>query len=114
MTIEQLILQAIDQCMENADSEQKRIFCWMKAVLQYPNIEHYISEVKSAIIGIDKVSTLSVNKAIEFIESNNEYLIRCQNISNEDKEDMVSKEKIRLQEVRVRILGVLQYFGMLK
>lgn len=33
MTTEELILKAIDKCLEKAKGEQRRLFVWMKAVL---------------------------------------------------------------------------------
>lgn len=114
MTTEELILKAIDQCIEKATSEQKKIYAWMKAALQYPDIERFIAEVKAATQGIDKVSLPSLRNAIDFAASYNEFQIRSFSVSDKEKDDMIKREKIRLKEVEVRITGILSYFGWLK
>ena len=114
MTIEQLIIKAIDKCAENADEEQKRVYCWMKAALKYPDIEKFIAEIKSATQGFGKVSIETMHNACEFAASYNEWLIRNMSIADKEKEEKITSEKIRLKEVEVRMSGVLQYFGLLK
>lgn len=114
MTTEELILKAIDQCMEKATSEQKRIYAWMKAALQYPNIERFIAEVKAATLGIDKVTLPSLRYAIDFAASYNKFQIRSLSVSDKEKDDMIKREKMRLKEVEVRITGILSYLGWLE
>ena len=80
MTTEQLIIQAIDNCIEFANAEQKRLYCWMKATLQYPDIERFVEEVKVATQGEGKVSAETIHKAIEYASSENEWLIRSSGI----------------------------------
>ena len=49
MTTDELILKAIEKCLEQAsDPEQKRLFHWMKAAIQYPSIEAFFNEVQAA------------------------------------------------------------------
>ena len=57
MTTDELILKAIEKCLEQAsDPEQKRLFHWMKAAIQYPSIEAFFNEVQAAGQGCGKVS----------------------------------------------------------
>lgn len=114
MTTEELILKAIDQCMEKATSEQKSIYAWMKAALQYPDIETFIAEVKAATFGVDKVTLSSLRNAIDFAASYNEFQIRSLSVSDKEKDDMIKREKIRLDEVSLRITGILSYLGWLR
>jgi len=46
MTTEELILKAIDKCLEKAEGEQRRLFVWMKAALQFPGLNQFVEEVK--------------------------------------------------------------------
>lgn len=55
----------------------------------------------------------SLNKAIEFAESFNEYQIRSLSVPDDEKEEMSRLEKIRLEELKVRIMGLLEYWGCL-
>ncbi len=114
MTIEDLILKALDQCLETAEGEQRRLLLWMKAALQYPGLEEFIEEVKRAGQGLGKVTRDSLHRAIEFAESHNEFQIRSLPTSDENKEEMMRLEKIRLKEVEVRILEILGYLGWLQ
>lgn len=61
-----------------------------------------------------KVSMESMHKAIEFAESFNEYQIQSLSVSDEKKNEMTSMEKIRLKEVEVRIVGLLDFLGYLE
>ena len=114
MTIEDLILKALDQCLETAEGEQRRLFLWMKAALQYPGLEEFIEEVKRAGQGLGKVTRDSLHKAIEFAKSHNEFQIRSLPTSDDNKREMTRLEKIRLKEVEVRILEILGYLGWLQ
>ena len=114
MTIEELILKAMDKCLETADGEQRRLFLWMKAALQYPGLEEFMREAKLAENGHGKVSLESLHKAIAFAESFNEYQIQSLSVSDEKKNEMTSMEKIRLKEVEVRIVGLLDFLGYLE
>lgn len=50
MTTDELILKAIEKCLEQAsDPEQKCLFHWMKAAIQYPSIELFFNEVKQQV-----------------------------------------------------------------
>lgn len=114
MTIEDLILKALDQCLETAEGEQRRLFLWMKAALQYPGLEQFIEEVKRAGQGLGQVTRDSLHKAIEFAESHNEFQIRSLPASDENKHEMTRLEKIRLKEVEIRIIEILGYLGWLQ
>lgn len=46
MTTEEFILKAIDKCLEKAEGEQRRLFVWMKAALQFPGLNQFVEEVK--------------------------------------------------------------------
>lgn len=49
MTTDELILKAIEKCLEQvSDPEQKRFYHWMKAAIQYPSIEVFFNEVQAA------------------------------------------------------------------
>ena len=61
-----------------------------------------------------KVSLESLHKAFEFAESFNEYQIRSLVVSDEVKDEMTRLEKLRLKEVEVRIVGLLEYYGFLE
>jgi len=113
MTIEELILKTLDKCLETAEGEQRRLFLWMKAALQYPGLEEFIREAMLAENCQGKVSLESLHKAIEFAGSFNEYQIRSLAVSDEVKDEMARLEKIRLKEVEVRIAGLLEYCGFL-
>ena len=114
MTIEELIIKALDQCLETAEGEQRRLFLWMKAALLYPGLEEFIEEVKRAGQELGKVTRDSLHKAIEFAESHNEFQIRSLPTSDDNKREMTRLEKIRLKEVEVRILEILGYLGWLQ
>ena len=114
MTIEELILKALDKCLETADGEQRRLFLWMKAALQYPGLEEFVREVVSAENCQSKVSLESLHKAVEFAESFNEYQIRSLPVSDKEKDEMARLEKIRLKEVELRVEETLRYLGWLR
>jgi len=113
MTIEELILKALDKCLETAEGERRRLFLWMKAALQYPGLEEFMREAMLAENCQGKVSLESLHKAFEFAESFNEYQIRSLVVSDEVKDEMTRLEKLRLKEVEVRIVGLLDYYGFL-
>lgn len=113
MTTEELMLKAIDKCLETAEGEQRRLFLWMKAALQYPGLEEFIREAMLAGNCQGKVSLESLHKAVEFAESHNEFQIRSLAATDEAKDDMVRLEKIRLKEVELRIAETLRYLGWL-
>ena len=114
MSIEELILKVIEKCLETADGEQRRLFVWMKAALQFPALYQFVEEVKQAEDCRGEVSRESVHKAIEFAESHNEFQIRNLATTEEAKDDMVRLEKIRLKEVELRIAETLKYLGWLR
>jgi hypothetical protein len=111
MTTEELILNAIDKCLVTATGEQRRLFLWMKAALQFPGLNQFVEEVKRAGDCQGKVSLESLHKAVAFAESHNEFQIRSLAATDEAKDDMVRLEKIRLKEVEVRIAETLRYLG---
>lgn len=114
MSIEELILKVIDKCLETAEGEQKRLFVWMQAALQFHGLNQFVEEVKRAEDCRGKVSLESVHKAIEFAESHNEFQIRGLAATDEAKDEMVRLEKIRLKEVELRIAETLRYLGWLR
>lgn len=114
MTIEELILKALDKCLETAEGEQRRLFLWMKAALQYSGLEEFMREVMIAGNCQGKVSLESLHKAIEFAESFNEYQICSLSVSDKEKDEMARLEKIRLKEVELRVEETLRYLGWLK
>lgn len=85
----------------------------MKAALQYPGLEEFMREAMLAENCQGKVSLESLHKAFEFAESFNEYQIRSLVVSDEVKDEMTRLEKLRLKEVEVRIVGLLDYYGFL-
>ena len=113
MSTEELILKAIDKCLETAVGEQRRLFVWMKAALQFPGLNQFVEEVKRAGDCQGKVSLESLHKALEFAESYNEFQIRSLAATDEVKDDMVRLENIRLKEVGVRVAETLRYLGWL-
>ena len=113
MTIEELILKALDKCLETAEGEQRWLFLWMKAALQYPGLEEFIREAMLAENCRGNVSLESLHKAIEFAGSFNELQIRSLSTSDKEKNEMACLEKIRLKEVGVRIAEALRYLGWL-
>lgn len=46
MSNEELILKAVDKCLEKAEGERRRLFVWMKAALQFPGLNQFMEEVK--------------------------------------------------------------------
>ena len=114
MTIEELILNALNKCLETADEEQRRLFLWMKAALQYPGLEQFIQEIQQVEHRQGTISVESLHKAVEFAESFNEYQIRSLSVSQEDKDNLVRLEKIRLKEVELRIVEILCFLGYLQ
>ena len=68
MSIEELILKALDKCLETAKGEQRRMFLWMKAALRFPWLNQFVEEVKRAEDCQGKVSLESLHKAVEFAE----------------------------------------------
>lgn len=113
MSTEELILKALDKCLDKAEGEQRRLLLWMKAALQYPGLNQFIEEVRRATNCQGRVSRESVNNAFEFAESFNEFQIRSLSVSEKDKDDMVRLEKIRLKEVEIRIIETMSYLGLL-
>ena len=111
MPVDELILKALDKCLETAEEEQRRLFLWMKAALQYPDLERFIQEVRRAEIGQGPVSMESIHKAVAFVESYNALQIQNLSVSDELKDEMIRLEKIRLKEVEVRIAETLVYLG---
>jgi len=113
MFTEELILKTIDKCLETADGERRRLFVWMKAALQFPGLNQFVEEVKRAEDCRGKVSLESLHKALEFVESHNEFQIRSLVATDEAKDDMLRLEKVRLKEVELRIAETLRYLGWL-
>lgn len=113
MPTEELILKALDKCLETAEGEQRRVLLWMKAALQYPGLDQFIEEVRAATLFQGQVSRESIRSAFEFAESFNEFQIRSLSVSEKDKDDMVRLEKIRLKEVEIRIIETMSYLGLL-
>ena len=114
MTIDELILNALNNCLETAEGERRRLFLWMKAALQYPGLEQFIQEIQRVEHGQCAVSVESLHKAIEFAESFNEYQIRSLSVSQEEKNNLVRLEKIRLKEVELRIVEILRFLGCMQ
>lgn len=85
----------------------------MKTALQFPGHNQFIEEVKQAGNCQGKVSLESLQKAVDFAESHNEFQSRSLAAIDEVKDDMVRLEKIRLKEVEVRISETLRYLGRL-
>lgn len=71
-------------------------------------------EVKRAGECRGKVSLESLHKAADFAKTHNEFQIRGLSVNDDKKKDMVRLEKIRLDEVEVRVAGMLNFFGWLK
>lgn len=114
LTTEELILKALDKCLETAEGEQRRLFLWMKMALQCSGLNQFIEELRRAGNNQGLVSQESLHSAIEFTETHNEYQIRTFKITDEEKGDMVRLEKIRLKEVEIRIAETLRYLGWMK
>ena len=115
MTTDEQILKAIEKCLEQAsDPEQKRLFHWMKAAIQYPSIEVFFNEVQAAGQGCGKVSLSALDKATEAVYSCKEYLADTMNLFEDEKQEKLHLEKIRLEMVRTEIKETLSYFGWLE
>lgn len=111
MPTEELILKALEKCLETARGEHRQLFLWMKAALQFPGLNQFVQEVKQAEYYGRPVSIESLHKAVQFAESYNELQIRNLLVPESEKDDMVRLEKIRLKEVEVRIIETLKYLG---
>lgn len=112
MPTDEIILKAIEQCLEQAsDPEQKHLFHWMKAAIQYPSIETFFNEVQVAEQGSAKVSLASLDKATEAVYSCKEYQADTMVLSEEEKQEKLHLEKIRLEVVRTEIKETLSYLG---
>lgn len=112
MPTDELILKAIEKCLEQAsDPEQMRLFHWMKAAIQFPSIEAFLSEVQVAGQGSAKVSLSSLDKAIEAVYSYREYQADTMALAEEEKQKKLHLEKIRLEVVRTEIKETLSYLG---
>lgn len=115
MTTDELILKAIEKCLEQAsDPEQKRLFHWMKAAIQYPSIEAFFNEMQAAGQGCGKVSLSALDKAIEAVYSCKEYLADTMALSEYEKQEKLHLEKIRLNVVRTQIKETLSFLGWLE
>lgn len=112
MPTDELILKAIEKCLEQAsDPEQKRFFHWMKAAIQYPSIDVFFNEVYAAGQGCSKVSLSSLDKATEAVYSCKEFLADTMALSEDEKQEKLHLEKIRLEVVRTEIKEILSYLG---
>lgn len=111
--VEAYILKALDKCLTQAEGDQRRLFLWMKAALQYPDLERFMQEVIQAADCKGTVSIVSLHKAVEFAESSYKYQIENLSMLDEDREKLIELEKIRLKEVEIRIAGMLDYLGWL-
>ena len=49
MPTEELILKALDKCLETAKGEQRRLFVWMKAALQFPGLNQFAGK---GVVGV--------------------------------------------------------------
>lgn len=115
MTTDELIQEAIEKCLEQAsDPKQKRLFHWMKAAIQYPSIETFFSKVQAAGQGCGKVSLSSLDKAIEAVYSCKEFLSETMALSEDEKQEKLHLEKIRLNVVRTQIKNTLSILGWLE
>ena len=103
MSLENLILTTLDNCLKTAVGE--RLFLWMKAALLYPGLERFVHEVKRADDCQGSVSIESLHKAIEFAESYYEFQIRSLSVPDSEKDEMVRLERFRLKVVDVRMVG---------
>lgn len=114
MTTDELILKAIERCLEKAsDPEQKRLFHWIKAAIQYPGIEAFFNEMQVAGKGCGKVSLSALDKAIEAVYSYKEYLAVTMALPEDEKQEKLHLEKIRLNVVRTQIKDTLSFLGWL-
>ena len=115
MPTNELILKAIEKCLEQAsDPEQKRIFHWMKAAIQYPSIESFLNEVQVAGMGCGKVSLSSLDKATEAVYSCREYQADTMALSEDEKQEKLHLEKIRLNVIRTQMKDILSFLGWLE
>lgn len=115
MTTDELILKAIEKCLEQAsDPEQKRLFHWMKAAIQYPSIEVFFNKVQEAGQGCGKVSLSALDKATEAVYSSKEFLADTMALSEDEKQEKLHLEKIRLNVVRTQIKDTLSFLGWLE
>lgn len=115
MTTDELILKALEKCLEQAtDPEQKHLFHWMKAAIQYPSIEVFFNEVQAAGQGCGKVSLSSLDKAIEAVYSCKEYQADTIALLEGEKQEKLHLEKIRLNVVRTQIKDTLSFLGWLE
>ena len=115
MTTDELILKAIEKCLEQAsDPEQKRLFLWMKAAIQYPSIEVFFNEVQAAGQGCGKVSLSALDKATESVYSCKEFLADTMALSEDEKQEKLHLEKIRLNVVQTQIKETLSSLGWLE
>lgn len=112
MITEEIILKALDKCLDKAEGEQRRVLLWMKAALQYPGLDQFIEEVRAATLFQGQVSRESIHSAFEFAESFNEFQIQGLSVTDNEKDDMIRLEKIRLKEVEIRIIETMSYLGM--
>lgn len=67
MITEEIILKALDKCLDKAEGEQRRVLLWMKAALQYPGLDQFIKEVRAATLFQGQVSRESIHSAFELL-----------------------------------------------
>lgn len=95
MMVEAYILKALDKCLSQAEGEQRRLFLWMKAALQYPELERFMQEVIQAADCKGTVSIVSLHKAVEFAEPSYKYQIENLSMSDEDRKRLILCETFK-------------------
>lgn len=94
--------------------EEKQIVALIKTALLSDSLSKFLNEFSAATKGISRVKADTVKELIEYAKAHNEAEIRKQNISDQEKDSMVEREKSRLTEVEVWTLGTLAIFGLLE
>ena len=74
----------------------------------------FINEVQRAFNGSGKVSTETVEGAIEYAKAHKVVPIRNTSCSDEQKDEMTKQESERLTKIEVWILGSLANLGLLQ
>lgn len=115
MTTDEIILKAIEKCLEQAsDPRQKRLFHWMKAAIQYPSIEAFFNEVQASGQGCGTVTSSALDKALEAVYSCKEYIVDTMVLSEDEKQEKLHLEKISLNVLRTKIKETLSFLGWLE
>lgn len=99
---------------QDATPEEKKIQALIKTAMYGDNLITFIDEVSKAFKGCGKVKVDTVKGVTEYFKANNEVQIRKTDISEEEKERLVSEAANRIIQGEVWVLGALAYLGFIE